>query len=67
MRRRAALEWALNHAPDQPVTRIEPQPVTVRTITGHAVAYTPAHVLVEWVKYGEYHVRWEAKWQVRRV
>lgn len=66
MRRRAALEWALTHAPGA-VTRIPPVPVKVRVIEGQAVAYTPTHVLVEWEKYGGWHCRWEAKWQVRRV
>lgn len=66
MRRRAALDGALARAPG-PVTRIPPVSVKVRAIEGKAIAYTPTHVLVEWVRYGEYHVRWEAKWQVRRV
>lgn len=46
---------------------IPPVPVRVRVITGNAIAHTETHVLVEWERYGEYHVRWEAKWQVERV
>lgn len=60
-------ENALRYAPDQPVTRIQPTPVRVHAITGHAIAYTPTHVLVEWEAWGEWHVRWETKWQVWRV
>jgi len=65
MRRRGALEYALRSR--EGVTRVEPVPVTVRVIRGHAVAYTDAQVLVERVAYGDYHVRWEDKWQVKRV
>ena len=65
MRRQAALEHALRSRDG--VTRIEPAPVTVRVIRGHAVAYTATQVLVEWEAHGEWHVRWEDKWQVRRV
>lgn len=65
MRRRGALEHALRSR--EGVTRIEPTPVKVRVITGHAIAYTDTQVLIEWVAYGEYHVRWEDKWQVKRV
>ena len=59
------MEYALRSR--ECVTRIEPVPVTVRVIRGHAVAYTATQVLVEWVAYGDYHVRWEDKWQVKRV
>ena len=65
MRRRGALEFALRAR--EGVTRIEPVPVTVRVIRGRAVAYTAAQVLVEWEAYGDYHVRWEDKWQVKRT
>lgn len=41
--------------------------VKVRAAYGRAIAETPTHVLHEWVKGGEYHVRWEEKWQVERV
>ena len=65
MRRRAALEHALRSR--EGVTQFTPVPVTVRAITGHAIAQTAAQVLVEWEKHGAYHVRWEDKWQVKRV
>jgi len=65
MRRRSALDHALRSR--EGVTRIPPTPVTVRVITGHAVAYTATQVLIEWEAYGEYHVRWEDNWQVNRL
>jgi hypothetical protein len=65
MRRRAAIDHALRSK--QGVTKIPPQPVRVRVITGNAIAYTDAQVLIEWTAYGEHHVRWEDKWQVKRV
>ena len=65
MRRGAALDRALRSR--EGVTRIRPTPVTVRAITGHAIAHTDTQVLVEWERYGEYHVRWEDNWQVKRV
>lgn len=66
MRRAAARDAALLRPPGK-VTHIPPVPVRVRVITGNAIAHTDTHVLVEWERYGEYHVRWEAKWQVERV
>lgn len=65
MRRAAVLDAALRAREN--VTRTQPQPVRLRAITGHAIAYTDTHVLVEWVAYGEYHVRWENKWQVKKI
>jgi len=65
MRRRAAFDHALRSR--EGVTRIPPTPVTVRVITGHAVAYTATQVLIEWTAYGEYHIRWEDNWQVKRL
>jgi len=65
MRRRAARDHTLWSR--EGVTRIPPTPVTVRVITGHAVAYTATQVLVEWTAYGEYHIRWEDNWQVKRL
>jgi hypothetical protein len=65
LRRRAAVEHALRSR--ECVTRIQPTPVTVRVITGNAIAYTATQVLIEWEAYGDYHVRWEDKWQVKRV
>ena len=41
--------------------------VKVRAVYGRAVAVTDTHVLVEWVRYGDYHCRWDEKWQVQRV
>ena len=68
MRRSAAITGAIARAPGGPVTPLEPRPlVHVRAVYGRAVATTPTHVLWEWVKAGEYHVRWDEKWQVRRV
>lgn len=36
-------------------------------MTGNAIAYTVTHVLVEREAAGEYLVRWEASWLVKRV
>lgn len=66
IRRAAARDHALLRPPGK-VTRIPPTPVHVRVITGYAIAVTQTHVLVEWEAYGEYHVRWEEKWQVKKV
>lgn len=47
---------------------LDPKPlVRVRVVYGRAVAVTPTHVLCEWVRYGEYHCRWDQKGQVQRV
>ncbi len=67
MRREATREDALRRPPSGVVTRIEPVPVRVRAITGEAIAYTATHVLVEWVRWGEHHVRWEESGQVERL
>jgi hypothetical protein len=67
MRRAAAISGALARAPG-PMTLLEPRPlVKVRVAYGRAVAVTPTHVLWEWVKAGEHHVRWDEKWQVNKV
>lgn len=65
MRRQSALDHALRSRTN--VTRFPPIPVTVRAVTGHAIASTDTKILVEWEKYGDYHVRWEDKWQVNRI
>lgn len=65
MRRAAVLDAALRAREN--VTRTQPQPVRLSAITGCVVAYTDTQVLVEWVAYGDYHVRWENKWQVQRI
>ncbi|MCU1520041.1 MAG: hypothetical protein JWN19_426 [Arthrobacter sp.] len=67
MSRSTVREQALGQAPGRPVILVRPAPVKVRTITGHAIAYTVTHVLVEWDAAGAYHVRWEASWLVKRV
>ena len=68
MRRDSALRGALARAPGGKVTMLEPRPlVKVRISYGRAVATTPTHVLHEWVRYGEYHCRWDEKWQVEKV
>lgn len=68
MRRAAAIQGALARAPGGPVTLLDPRPlVKVRAGYGRAVAVTQTHVLHEWVKAGEYHCRWDEKWQVHRV
>jgi hypothetical protein len=68
MRRRAAVTGELARAPGGPVTLLDPRPlVKVRVIYGRAIATTPTHVLWEWVRYGEYHCRWDEKWQVEKV
>jgi hypothetical protein len=47
---------------------LDPRPlVHVRAVYGRAIATTPTHVLHEWVKGGDYHCRWDEKWQVQRV
>lgn len=68
MRRDGAIRGQLARAPGGHVTMLDPHPlVRVRVTYGRAVAVTPTHVLHEWVKAGEYHCRWDEKWQVRRV
>jgi hypothetical protein len=57
----------LEKAPGRPVMMLKPAPVRVRSVIGHALAYTVTHVLVEWYCDGQYNVRWEASWLVRRV
>jgi hypothetical protein len=68
MRRSAARDALLRRPPDTPVHQLPaPVLVRVRAVYGQAIATTPSHVLHEWVRYGEYHARWDAKWQVERV
>jgi len=68
MRRAGAIQGALARAPGGQVTILDPRPlVKVRVVYGRAVATTPTHVLHEWVRYGQYHCRWDEKWQVERV
>lgn len=58
---------ALRNAPGDPVLLLRPAPVEIRSMPATAIAYTVTHVLVEWDGGGDYHVRWEASWLVRRV
>jgi len=68
IRRSAAVMEALARAPGGQVTMLDPRPlVKVRVTYGRAIATTPTHVLREWVRYGQYHCRWDEKWQVHRV
>ena len=68
MRREAARKGLLARAPGGTVQLLDtPVLVRVRATHGRAIATTPTHVLHEWVKYGEYHVRWDEKWQVHPV
>jgi hypothetical protein len=68
MRRAGAIRAQVARAPGGKVTMLDPRPlVKVRVVYGRAVATTPTHVLWEWVRYGEYHCRWDEKWQVHRV
>lgn len=68
MRRAGAVTAALARAPGGKVTMLDPRPlVKVRVLYGRAIAFTPTHVLHEWVRYGEYHCKWDARAQVRRV
>jgi hypothetical protein len=68
MRRASAIKAALARAPGGQATLLDPRPlVKVRVVYGRAVATTPTHVLHEWVRYGEYHCRWDEKGQVLRV
>jgi hypothetical protein len=62
-----AREQALEDAPGRPVIMLRPARVRVRSVIGHAIAYTVTHILVEWDTDGQYNVRWEASWLVRRV
>jgi hypothetical protein len=64
--RSAIREHALRHAPGRPIILVRPAPVKARCIAGNAIAYTVTHVLVEWEAAGEYQVRWEASWLVKR-
>jgi len=68
MRRAGAVSAALARAPGGKVTLLDPRPlVKVRVVYGRAIATTPTHVLHEWVRYGEYHCRWDEKRQVVRA
>ena len=68
MRRAGAIDAALARAPGGQVTMLDPRPlVKVRVVYGRAVAVTATHVLWEWVRAGEWHCKWDQKWQVRRV
>lgn len=68
MRRAGGISAALARAPGGKVTMLDPRPlVKVRVVYGRAVATTPTHVLHEWVRYGEYHCRWDAHAQVVKV
>lgn len=68
MRRAGAISAALARAPGGKVIMLDPRPlVKVRVVYGRAVATTPTHVLHEWVRYGEYHCRWDAHAQVIKV
>lgn len=68
MRRQAAIRGALARAPGGKVTKLDPRPlVKVRAVYGRAVAATPTHILHEWVRYGDYHCRWDEKRQVHQV
>lgn len=68
MRRAGAISGMLARAPGGKVELLDPRPlVRVRVTFGRAIATTPTHVLHEWVKHGEYHCRWDEKWQVHQV
>lgn len=68
MRRVSDLRAALARAPGGPAELLDPRPlVKVRVVYGRAVAVTPTHVLHEWVRWGDYHCRWDERWQVRPV
>lgn len=68
MRRAGAIKGALARAPGGQAELLDPRPlVKVRAVYGRAVAATPTHVLHEWVRYGQYHCRWDEKWQVEKV
>ena len=68
MRRESAVSAAVGRAPGGKVTMLDPRPlVCVRAVYGRAIATTPTHVLHEWVRWGNYHCRWDEKWQVHKV
>ena len=64
--RSAARDDALRQAPGRAVLVLRPVPVTVRAVSGNAIAYTVTHVLVERESGEEYSLKWEASWQVKR-
>jgi hypothetical protein len=63
----AEREGALRQAPGRPVLLIRPTPMRARFAACHAIAYTLTHVLVEGDVDGDYFVRWEANWLVKRA
>ncbi|TPV53301.1 hypothetical protein FJ661_01550 [Pseudarthrobacter phenanthrenivorans] len=67
LKREAVREEALRQSPGIPILMLRRAPVKVRSSTGHAIAYTVTHVLVEREDDDGYHVRWEAAWMVRRL
>lgn len=68
IRRTAARRAQLARAPGGRVTLFDPKPlVKVRAVYGRAVAETATHVMHEWVKAGQPHIRWDEKWQVQPV
>lgn len=68
MRRSVALNACLARQMGENLTILDPRPlVRVRAVYGRAIAVTSTHVLHEWVRWGDYHVRWDQRWQVHRV
>lgn len=68
MRRAEAVRGLLARQKGDNLQLLDPRPlVHVRAVYGRAIAVTDTHVLHEWVRYGEYHVRWDERWQVRPV
>lgn len=68
IRRASARRMQLARAPGGQATELPDRPlVKVRAVYGRAIAETPTHVLHEWVKAGQFHVRWDEKRQVQIV
>ena len=67
MQMSAEREDAIRRAPGRPVLLVRPAPVRACFAAGHAIAYTVTHILVEGEIDGDYYVRWEVSWQVKRV
>lgn len=68
MRRAAAVRACLARQQGPNLQLLDPKPlVRVRAVYGRAIAVTDTHILHEWVKHGDHHVRWDQRWQVHPV
>lgn len=68
MWREATVRALLARAPGTDPQLLDPRPlVRVRAVYGRAIAITSSHILHEWVKAGQHHVRWDQRRQVHPV